>query len=412
MPICVRRTIPPPAPSEAVLAPSWQRRLQAAAQARAQQHARRRLWEVQQRCGVRVRVDGDELLDFAGNDYLGLASTPALVAALREAAPLGVGASASHLVSGHHAAHAALERDLAQWLNAPRALLLGSGFAANLAVLQGLLGSDDVCVQDRLNHASLIDGARLAGCELRRYPHADAEAAQRQLARAPDRGLTFLASDGVFSMDGDVAPLPALAAACAQHDALLYIDEAHALGVLGTDGAGSVAAAGLDTAAVPLRLCTLGKALGCYGAALVGDGDVIEHLLQTARPYIYTTALPPALAETARASVALAQRGDALRAALRARIAQFRDGAAQRGLSLLDSHTPIQPLPIGDNARTLAVAQALRARGYWVGAIRPPTVPLGQARLRITLSAAHAPEHVEGLLAALTQVLAETADVH
>jgi len=392
-------------------ADAWQQRLRAAALARAQQHAQRRLFAVEHRHGTRVRVAGRELLDFAGNDYLGLASAPPLVAAWRDAAALGVGASASHLVSGHHAAHAALERELAQWLQAPRALLLGSGFIANLAVLQGLLGHDDVCVQDRLNHASLIDGARLAGCTLHRYPHADAEAARRQLQR-PHSGLRLLASDGVFSMDGDIAPLPALAAACATHAAMLYVDEAHALGVLGAAGAGSVAAAGLGTEAVPLRLCTLGKALGCYGAALVGDGEVIEHLLQTARPYIYTTALPPALAETARAAVALAQQGDGLRATLQARIAQFRAGAAQAGLRLLDSHTPIQPLPIGANAATLAAADALRARGFWVGAIRPPTVPAGQARLRITLSAAHTPDDIAHLLVALTQVLGEPVDVH
>lgn len=390
---------------------AWQQRLRAAAQARAQQHAQRQLSAVEHRCGTRVRVDGRELIDFAGNDYLGLASTPALVAAWRDAAVLGVGASASHLVSGHHAAHAALEHELAQWLCAPRALLLGSGFAANLAVMQSLLGSDDVCVQDRLNHASLIDGARLAGCTLHRYPHADAEAARRQLRR-PHSGLRLLATDGVFSMDGDIAPLAALADACATHAAMLYVDEAHALGVLGADGAGSVAAAGLATEVVPLRLCTLGKALGCYGAALVGNGDVIEHLLQTARPYIYTTALPPALAQTARTAVALAQQGDALRATLQARIAQFREGATAAGLRRMPSQTPIQPLLIGDNASTLAAAQGLRARGFWVGAIRPPTVPAGQARLRITLSAAHTADDVANLLAALTQVLAESVDVH
>lgn len=390
---------------------AWQQRLRAAAQARAQQDAQRRLFAVERRYGTRVRVDGRELIDFAGNDYLGLATAPELAAAWRDAAALGVGASASHLVSGHHAAHAALERDLAQWLQAPRALLLGSGFAANLAVLQGLLGSDDVCVQDRLNHASLIDGARLAGCTLRRYPHADVDAARRQL-QLPQAGLTLLATDGVFSMDGDIAPLPALVEACAAHAALLYVDEAHALGVLGAAGAGSVAAAGLGSDAVPLRLCTLGKALGCYGAALVGDGDLIEHLLQTARPYIYTTALPPALAETARAAVALAQQGDALRATLQARIAQFCEGAQRAGLHLIPSCTPIQPLLIGDNASTLAAAQALRARGFWVGAIRPPTVPAGQARLRITLSAVHTQDDIANLLTALTQVLAESADVH
>ncbi len=388
----------------------WQQRLHDAAQQRAAQAGQRTLHTVQRRDGARVWVDGRELLDFAGNDYLGLASDPRLIEALRAAAPLGVGASASHLVSGHHAAHAALEQALARWLDAPRALLLGSGYAANLAVLQGLLGRADHCVLDRLNHASLIDGARLAACKLHRYPHADAEAAERQLARSTE--LTVLASDGVFSMDGDVAPLVALAAACARHDALFYVDEAHALGVLGSNGAGSVAAAGLGTAHVPLRLCTFGKALGCYGAALVGDGEVIEHLQQSARPYIYTTALPPALAEVAHAAVLLAQGADAERARLQQNIARLRSGAAQLGLSLMPSSTPIQPLLMGDNAGTLALADALRVQGFWVGAIRPPTVPQGQARLRITVSAAHGCADIDGLLAALAQATREAAHAH
>jgi 8-amino-7-oxononanoate synthase len=390
----------------------WHERLHAAARQRAAHSAQRALHTVQRREGARVWVAGRELIDFAGNDYLGLASDPRLSQALHDAAALGVGASASHLVSGHHAAHAELEQALARWLDAPRALLLGSGYAGNLAVLQGLLGRADHCVQDRLNHASLIDGARLAACTLHRYPHADAEAAERQLALGDDAGLRLLASDGVFSMDGDVAPLPALAAACARHDALFYVDEAHALGVLGAGGAGSVAAAGLGAAQVPLRLCTFGKALGCYGAALVGDGEVIEHLRQSARPYIYTTALPPALAEVAHAALRLAQDADAERARLQAHIARFRAGAARSGMTLMPSATPIQPLLIGDNARTVAIADALRARGFWVGAIRPPTVPPGQARLRITLSAAQRSADIDALLATLADIAHGVSDAH
>lgn len=390
----------------------WHERLRGAAQQRAAQTAQRTLHTVQRREGARVWVDGRELIDFAGNDYLGLASDARLSHALRDAAALGAGASASHLVSGHHAAHAELEQALARWLDAPRALLLGSGYAGNLAVLQGLLGRADYCVQDRLNHASLIDGARLAACTLHRYPHADAEAAERQLALGDDAGLRLLASDGVFSMDGDIAPLPALAAACARHDALFYVDEAHALGVLGVRGAGSVAAAGLGTAQVPLRLCTFGKALGCYGAALVGDGEVIEHLLQSARPYIYTTALPPTLAEVAHAALRLAQSAEAERARLQAHIARFRSGATQLGMQPMPSATPIQPLLIGDNARTVAIADTLRACGFWVGAIRPPTVPLGQARLRITLSAAQCSADIDALLAALADIAPGASDAH
>jgi len=390
----------------------WQQRLRDAAQQRTAQVAQRTVRTVQRRDGARVWVDGRELIDFAGNDYLGLASDPRLARALRDAAAHGVGASASHLVSGHHAAHAALEQALARWLDAPRALLLGSGYAGNLAVLQGLLGRADHCIQDRLNHASLIDGARLAACTLHRYPHADAAAAERQLAHGSGAGLRLLASDGVFSMDGDVAPLAALAAACARHDALFYVDEAHALGVLGSTGAGSVAAAGLSTSQVPLRLCTFGKALGCYGAALVGDGALIEHLQQSARPYIYTTALPPALAEVAHAAVLLAQNADAERARLQSLIAHLRSGAAQLGMALMPSSTPIQPLLIGDNARTVAIADALRAYGFWVGAIRPPTVPPGQARLRITLSAAHSTADIDALLDALLALAGGTDHAH
>ncbi|HVR81952.1 MAG TPA: aminotransferase class I/II-fold pyridoxal phosphate-dependent enzyme, partial [Luteimonas sp.] len=247
---------------------------------------------VTRRDGVGCEVDGRWLLDFCGNDYLGLAQQFAVVNALQEAAARdGAGGVASHLVCGHHAMHDALERELADWLQAPRALLFGSGFLANLAVLQALLGDDDVCVQDRLNHASLIDAARLAGCRLRRYPHADAEGALRQLRSLPD-GAALLATDGVFSMDGDVAPLRQLALVARVQRATLYVDDAHGVGVLGPDGRGSVAAAKLGVAEVPLQLATLGKALGSYGAVVVGDDALIGHLAETARPYLYTTALP------------------------------------------------------------------------------------------------------------------------
>lgn len=357
------------------------------------------------RCEVQDADGGSRwLLDFCGNDYLGLARHYSVAGALQdEAARSGAGGVASHLVCGHHAEHTALEREVADWLQAPAALLLGSGYAANLAVLQALLGKDDVCVQDRLNHASLIDGARLAGCALRRYPHADVEGALRQLRAAPE-GAALLASDGVFSMDGDVAPLRALALVARAQRATLYIDEAHAIGVLGETGRGSVAAAGLDHGAVPLRLVTLGKALGSYGALVVGDADLVRHLAETARPYIYTTALPPALAAAALAAVQRARRDEWRREQLAARVRQFREGARRLGLPLLDSDTPIQPLHCGSDARALAMAAALEHKGLWVAAIRPPTVPEGSSRLRITLSAGHAPRDVEQLLDALAVV--------
>ena len=239
------------------------------------------------RDGVRCEVDGRWLTGFCSNDYLGLAQQFGVVAALEAtAAREGVGATASHLVCGHHAAHVALEQEIADWLQMPAALLFGSGYLANLAVVQALLGDGDVCVQDKLNHASLIDGARLAGCSLRRYPHADAEAALRQLRAAPG-GAALLATDGVFSMDGDVAPLKLLALIARAQRALLYVDDAHGVGVIGPQGRGSVADAGLDPDAAPLQLVTLGKALGGHGAVLVGDADLVRHLAETARPYIY-----------------------------------------------------------------------------------------------------------------------------
>lgn len=356
---------------------------------------------VERRDGVRLQVDGRWLLAFAGNDYLGLSQHFAVVSALQDTASReGAGGLASHLVCGHHAAHEALEKEVADWLGAPRALLFGSGYSANLAVLQALLGEDDVCVQDRLNHASLIDAARLAGCHLRRYPHGDAEGAVRQL-RSASGGAAMLATDGVFSMDGDIAPLKELALAAHVQRALLYVDDAHGVGVVGPDGRGSVAAANLRIGARPLQLVTLGKALGGHGALVVGDADIVEHLLQSARPYIYTTALPPAQAAGSLAAVRLARREHWRRERLDELVARLHGLAGSRGFELLPSQTPIQPLLCGSDARALAMSRALEAQGFWVPAIRPPSVPEGGARLRITLSALHTLADVEALVEAL-----------
>ena len=357
---------------------------------------------VTRRDGVRYEVDGHWLTGYCSNDYLGLSQQFAVVAALEDGASRsGAGGVASHLVCGHHAIHDALEREIADWLEVPAALLFGSGYLANLAVIQALLGRDDVCVQDKLNHASLIDAARLAGCELRRYPHADPEAALRQLRAHPD-GAAVLATDGVFSMGGDIAPLKLLALVAKVQRALLYVDDAHGVGVLGPEGRGSVAEARLGVDAVPLQLVTLGKALGSYGAVVAGDADLIHHLAETARPYIYTTALPPAQAAASLAAVKLARREHWRREKLQAAIARFRDGARQRGFELLPSETPIQPLLCGADADALAMAAALEDEGCWVAPIRPPTVPEGQARLRITLSALHGDAEVDALLQALS----------
>src|SRR5690606_5622465 len=285
----------------AVERPDLHARVAAQREQREAESGRRVRREVLRRDGVRCEVADPgggtrTLLNFCSNDYLGLSQHFAVVSALQDAAARdGAGAGGSQLVCGHHALHAALERELADWLEVPRALLFDSGYAANLAVLQALLGDDDLCVQDRLNHASLIDAARLAGCRLRRYPHGDVEGALRQL-RSMSESAAMLVTDGVFSMDGDVAPLRELAIAARVQQALLYVDDAHGVGVLGPDGRGSVAAAGLESTAVPLRLVTLGKALGCHGAVVAGEPDLVAHLAETARPYLYTTALPPAQA--------------------------------------------------------------------------------------------------------------------
>ena len=364
--------------------------------------ARRRTRRVVgRRDGCRLEVDGRWLTGFCGNDYLGLSQHFSVVGALQDAAAQhGAGGLASHLVCGHHAAHDALEREMADWLQVPRALLLGSGFLANLAVVQGLLGEEDACVQDRLNHASLLDAARLSGCTLRRYPHADAEGALRQLRSVPT-GAALLATDGVFSMDGDVAPLRELALVARVQKALLYVDDAHGIGVLGPEGRGSVAACRLDASHAPLRLATLGKALGGYGAVLAGEAALVEHLAETARPYVYTTALPPGQAAASLAAVRLARREHWRREKLQGLAERLRAGARAAGFDLLPSETPIQPLLVGSDAAALAMAGALEEQGFWVAAIRPPTVPEGSARLRITLSALHAPDDVDALLEAL-----------
>ena len=381
----------------------WLERVEAA---RAQREAASRTRvrrSVSHRDGARCMVDGRELLNFCSNDYLGLSQHFAVVGALQDtAAREGAGGIGSHLVCGHHAIHDVLEGELADWLEAPRALLFGSGFLANLAVMQALLGADDVCVQDRLNHASLIDAARLAECRLRRYPHADPEGAIRQLRSLPE-GMAMLATDGVFSMDGDVAPLRELALVSRVQKALLYVDDAHGVGVHGPNGRGSVAAARLGVAEVPLQLVTLGKALGGYGAAVVGDADLINHLAETARPYIYTTALPPAQAAASLAAVKLAASEHWRRERLTELIARFRARAERHGLPLLPSDTPIQPVLLGSEARALSVAATLERNGYWAAAIRPPTVPEGRARLRVTLSALHTNADVDGLIDTLAK---------
>ncbi len=385
--------------------PRWSERLAVAQDRRVRSDTLRQRRVVERTEGARVLVDGRSLLHFCSNDYLGLAGSLDAVSALQEAAALhGVGSGASALVSGHHALHARFEREAAEWMGFERALFFPSGYQANLAVLQGLLEPGDLCVQDKLNHACLIDGARLSRAALKRYPHRDYSGALRQLQSMPG-AAALLATDSVFSMDGDIAPLRELALVAIGEHALLLVDEAHSIGVMGPEGRGACAAAALSPRDVPVLVAPLGKAFGGQGALVFGAVALIEHLLQSARPYVFSTAAAPALAAAMSANLDALRTQTWRRAKLAALVARFRRGALRYGLPVLESTTPIQPLLLGSNARALAVANALEQRGYWVAPIRPPTVPEGKARLRITLTAAHAEADVDGLLAALAACL-------
>jgi 8-amino-7-oxononanoate synthase len=361
----------------------------------------RRLRTVEAIRGASIWIDGRRLLSFASNDYLGLAQHPALREKLvAAAAQWGVGATAAHLLGGHRAEHAALEERLARWTGRERALLFSDGWMANLGVVGALFGRGDVCVEDKLDHASLIDAARLAGCDLKRYPHGDVAGAGRQLASRP-KAAALVASDGVFSMDGDVAPLRGLADLCAGQQATLLIDDAHGLGVLGPDGAGSLSEAGLGEREAPILMATLGKALGVAGAFVAGRAELIDALVQNARTYIYATAMPPALAAAAAAAIDVARLEGWRRDRLSHLVSHFRAGATSRGWTLGESRTPIQPLVVGASEAALALSARLEDAGLYVPAIRPPTVPEGKARLRVALSALHSESDVERLLDAL-----------
>ncbi|HET7756668.1 MAG TPA: 8-amino-7-oxononanoate synthase [Steroidobacteraceae bacterium] len=348
---------------------------------------------------------GRTLVDFSSNDYLGLARHPALAAAMggcaREA---GAGSAASHLVTGHGAEHARLEEELAAFTRRERALLFSTGYMANLAVLGALAGRGERVLLDRLSHASLIDGALLSGATLRRYAHADAAAAERLLAEDPAGVL--LATDGVFSMDGDRAPLAALARVARAGEAWLVVDDAHGLGVVGAGGRGTLEECGLTSEEVPVLVGTLGKAFGSFGAFVAGDAALIEFVMQKARSYIYTTALPQPVAAASRAALALAQAEPWRRTRLAALIGRFRSLAAGARLPLADSTTPIQPLILGSEAAVLMAQRLLAEAGLWVVAIRPPTVPRGSARLRVSLSAAHTEEQIDRLVEALERCCA------
>ena len=371
-----------------------------------QQHhlyRRRRLLESAQ--SARVRVDGRDVLNFCSNDYLGLADHPRVIAAMQNAAgEMGVGSGASHLVIGHSYFHHQLEEELAAFVQRPRALLFSSGFMANLGVISTLVDRNDVVLEDKLNHASLLDGALLSRGQLQRYQHNDVGNLRDRLGALEGR-RALVVTDSVFSMDGDIAPLQDIAAACATENTWLMVDDAHGFGVLGKNGRGALDHFNLNTDQVPVYMATLGKALGSYGAFVAGSDDLIECLIQECRPYIYTTAIPPAVAAATLESLHVLQEESWRVEHLRGLIRQFRKGAMQREIELPESHTAIQPLIVGESEKALQLSEQLLQQSILVGAIRPPTVPPNTARLRITLSAAHTESDLEQLLDALQAAL-------
>ncbi len=351
-------------------------------------------------------IDGRPVLAFCSNDYLGLAADPRVTTVARAALErYGMGAGAAHLVNGHTRAHAELEADLAEFTGRERALLFSTGYMANLGVLQALMGRHDTVLEDRLNHASLLDASRLAGCRIRRYRHGDAEHAAALLEDVGPERQSLIVTDGVFSMDGDLAPLPALAAAARRRGAWLMVDDAHGLGVLGEGGGGSCEHFRLSPSETPVLMGTLGKAFGTAGAFVAGSQTLIESLIQFSRTYIYTTAMPAAIAAATRESLAIAERESWRRNHLQNLIGRLRKGLSELGLLHTGSVAPIQPVVLGASGMATAMADALLERGLLVPAIRPPTVPEGTARLRITLSAAHTETQVDRLLGTIDHLL-------
>lgn len=357
-----------------------------------------------------VRIDGREVLAFGSNDYLGLANHPGVIAAFRQAADrYGVGSGASHLICGHSTEHHALEEELAEFTARPRALLFSTGYMANLAVISTLSGKGDTVHEDRLNHASLLDGGLLSRARFSRFPHGDVAALGQRMASIRS-GRQLVVTDGVFSMDGDLAPLPELARECRKQGSWLMVDDAHGFGVLGKNGGGCAEHFGLDAEALPILMGTLGKGFGTFGAFVAGSEALVETLIQFGRTYIYTTALPPAVAAATRASLRLLRSETWRREKLQTLIHRFRVGATDLGLQLMQSSTPIQPVMVGDDGAVVTVGKHLARQGIHVGSIRAPTVPAGSARLRITLSATHSEAQVDRLLQALASAFGEVGE--
>lgn len=354
--------------------------------------------------GIKLNIDGKQVVNFCSNDYLGLANHPNVVQAFKTAADeYGVGSGSAHLICGHSAAHHALEEELAAFTGRDRALLFSTGYMANIGVISALVGRGDAVFEDRLNHASLLDGGLLSGARFKRYAHANVADLAVKLDKAT--GNKLIATDGVFSMDGDFSPLDDLAVVAKKHKAWLMVDDAHGLGVLGQHGGGLLEHYGLTQDAVPVLMGTLGKSLGTSGAFVAGSEVLIETLIQKARSYIYTTALPPAIAEATRASLKIVIAESWRRDKLKQLAECFRLGAEQLGLTLTPSSSAIQPVLIGDSQTAVDISKALFDAGFLVSAIRPPTVPQGSARLRVTFSALHEEQQVDQLLDALNHII-------
>ncbi|PHS22982.1 MAG: 8-amino-7-oxononanoate synthase [Methylophaga sp.] len=352
--------------------------------------------------GVEVVIDGKKRLSFCSNDYLGLANHPDLKKAFIDAVEQeGVGAGAAHLLTGHSRYHQQLEEQLADFMGTQRALLFSSGYQANMGIIDGLMVRGDAIIQDKLNHASLLDGARLSDADLLRYPHVDMSRLHNRLHNAATADHKLIVTDGVFSMDGDIAPLAEIMAQAKQHRAAVLLDDAHGLGVLGKKGRGCVEHHAINQHEMPMVMGTFGKAFGTAGAFVAADEEVIETLIQQARTYVYTTAQPAAIAAATLASLKLVQDESWRREKLQALIAHFRAGAKALGLNLMDSLTAIQPILIGDDNLAISIGKKLEEKDILVGVIRPPTVPKGSARLRITLSADHTEQQLTQLLDAL-----------
>lgn len=351
-----------------------------------------------------VQVDGKNYLAFCSNDYLGLANHPNVIQALKDGADkYGVGGGASHLVNGHSQAHHELEEALAEFTGRPRALLFSTGYMANIGAVNGLLDKRDAVFQDRINHASLLDAGLLSGARFQRYLHNDAQSLEQKLARSEAR-RKLVVTDGVFSMDGDIAELPEICERAKKHDAWVMVDDAHGFGCVGKGGRGCVEHFGLGQDDVQVLVGTLGKAFGTAGAFVAGSEELIETLVQHARTYIYTTSMPPAVAMATLTSLKILRDEEWRREKLAALIKQFRDGCEQLGLELMDSPTPIQPIMVGDSAEAMRMSAAIEAEGIFISAIRPPTVPQGSARLRVTFSASHTEAQVTRLLDVLEKV--------